>query len=88
MSRARRPRRRLVVLLLLSVVLLGGAAWLAYFSPLLVVRQVAVSGQHQLRAEQILAAAQVPMALPRASGGKCALMSAKDPGTSRAPLRP
>ncbi|HEV2928507.1 MAG TPA: FtsQ-type POTRA domain-containing protein, partial [Propionibacteriaceae bacterium] len=67
MSRARRPRRRLVVLLLLSVVvLLGGAAWLAYFSPLLVVRQVAVSGQQQLRADQILAAAQVPMGTPLA----------------------
>jgi cell division protein FtsQ len=65
-SRARRPRRRLVVLLLLSVVLLGGAAWLAYFSPLLVVRQVAVSGQQQIRAEQIVAAAQVPMGTPLA----------------------
>ena len=67
MSRARRPRRKLVVVsLLLSVVLLGGAVWLAYFSPLLVVRQVAVSGQQQLRSEQIIAAAQVPIGTPLA----------------------
>jgi cell division protein FtsQ len=62
----RRHRWRLVVLLLVSVVLLGGAAWLAYFSPYLVVRKVAVSGQQQLRSEQIVAAAQVPMGMPLA----------------------
>jgi cell division protein FtsQ len=62
----RHRRRRLVVLLLLGVVLLGGAAWLAYFSPYLVARKVAVSGQQQLRTEQIVAAAQVPLGTPLA----------------------
>ena len=46
--------------------LLGGAIWLAYFSPLLVVRQVTVSGHQQLRSDQIAAAAGVPMGLPLA----------------------
>jgi cell division protein FtsQ len=59
-------RRRLVVLLLLVAVLLGGAAWLAYFSPYLVVRKVAVSGQQQLTSEQIVAVAQVPIGTPLA----------------------
>jgi cell division protein FtsQ len=66
MSTSRRPRRRLVVVLLISVVLLGSAVWLAYFSPLLVVRQVAVAGQQQLRSDQVVAAAQVPMGTPLA----------------------
>jgi cell division protein FtsQ len=48
------------------VALLGGAVWLVYFSPLLVVRQVAVTGHQQLRSEQVVAAAQVPMGTPLA----------------------
>ena len=66
MSPARPSRRWLVALLLLGVALLGGATWLAYFSPLLVVRQVTVSGHQQLRSDQIAAAAGVPMGLPLA----------------------
>ena len=66
MSTARRPRRWLAAFLLLAVALLGGAVWLVYFSPLLVVRSVAVSGHQQLRSEQIVAAAQVPMGSPLA----------------------
>lgn len=66
MSRHRRQRRRLIALLLLGVVLLGGAGYVAYFSPLLVVRQVAVSGNAQLRSEQVVAAAQVPIGTPLA----------------------
>jgi cell division protein FtsQ len=66
-SRTWRPRRGLLIaLLLLGVVILGGAVYVAYFSPLLVVRQVSVSGNQQLRAEQIVAAAQVPMGTPLA----------------------
>ena len=66
MSRVRRPSRRLVALALLGVALLGGAVWLVYFSPLLVVRQVAVTGHQQLRSEQVVAAARVPMGTPLA----------------------
>jgi cell division protein FtsQ len=65
-STARRSRRWLVGFLLLGMVLLGGAVWLVYFSSLLVVRSVAVSGHQQLRSEQIAAAAQVPMGTPLA----------------------
>ena len=46
--------------------LLGGTVWLMYFSPLLVVRQVAVTGHQQLRSEQVVAAARVPMGTPLA----------------------
>ena len=67
MSRTRRPRRGLLIaLLLLAVVVLGGAVYVVYFSPLLVVRQVSVSGNQQLRSDQVVAAAQVPMSTPLA----------------------
>ena len=66
MKGSRRPRGRIIALLLLTVVLLGAAAWLAYFSPYLVVRKVVVSGQQQLQTEQIITAAQVPMGTPLA----------------------
>ena len=66
MSTARRRRPWLVALVLLGVLLLGGAVWLAYFSPLLVVRQVAVAGHQQLRSEEIIAAARVPLGTPLA----------------------
>jgi cell division protein FtsQ len=65
-STARRRRGWLIASLLVASLLLGGAVWLAYFSPLLVVRQVVVSGQQQLRSEEIVAAAQVPMGIPLA----------------------
>jgi cell division protein FtsQ len=65
-STAGRPSRRLVALLLVGVALLSGAVWLVYFSPLLVVRQVAVAGHQQLQSEQVVAAAQVPMGTPLA----------------------
>jgi cell division protein FtsQ len=65
-SGSRRPRARTVALLLLGAVLLGGAAWFVYFSPYLVTRKVAVSGQQQLRADQVVAAAQVPLGTPLA----------------------
>jgi cell division protein FtsQ len=65
-STTRRSSRRLVAVLLLGVALLGGAIWLVYFSPLLVVRHVAVTGHQQLPSEQVVAAAQVPMGTPLA----------------------
>ena len=65
MSRTRR-RWLLIASLLLGVVVLGGAVYVVYFSPLLVVRQVSVSGNQQLRADQVVAAAQVPMGTPLA----------------------
>ena len=66
MSTARHPGRRLVVVGLLSVALIGATVWLMYFSPLLVVREVAVTGHQQLGSEQIVAAARVPMGTPLA----------------------
>ena len=66
MSTARRRRPWLVGLLLVGVLLLGGAVWLAYFSPLLVVRKVAVAGHRHLRSEQVIAAAKVPLGTPLA----------------------
>jgi cell division protein FtsQ len=66
-SRTWRPRRGLLIAsLLLGVAVLGGAVYVAYFSPLLVVRQVSVSGNQQLRADQVVAAAQVPLGTPLA----------------------
>jgi cell division protein FtsQ len=65
-STGRHRGRRLVAFGLLGGVLLGGALWLVYFSPLLVVRQVTVTGHQQLQADQIVAAAQVPMGTPLA----------------------
>jgi cell division protein FtsQ len=66
MKTSRRPRARTIAVLLVTVVLLGAAAWLAYFSPYLVVRKVVVSGQQQLQTEQVLTAVQVPMGTPLA----------------------
>ena len=67
MSTPRRPRvRRSPALLLVAVVLLGAGAWVAYFSPLLVVREVAVAGQRAVSAEEVVAAAAVPMGAPLA----------------------
>ena len=66
MSRGRRRRGRVIALLLIGAVLLGSAAWLVYFSEFLVVRRVAVAGERQLRPEQVVAAAQVPMGTPLA----------------------
>lgn len=65
MSRRRRPRRSTVVLLV-AVLLLAVGAWVAYFSPLLVVREVAVAGQRQVSADAVRAAATVPIGTPLA----------------------
>jgi cell division protein FtsQ len=65
-STGRHRGRRLISLGLLGGILLGGALWLVYFSPLLVVQQVTVTGHQQLRADQVVAAARVPMGTPLA----------------------
>ena len=62
---ARRPRRSTVVLLV-AVLLLAVGTWVAYFSPLLVVREVAVAGQRSVKADEVIAAAAVPMGTPLA----------------------
>ena len=65
MSAARRPHRSTVVLLV-AVLLLAVGTWVAYFSPLLVVRQVAVTGQRSVAVDEVVAAAAVPMGTPLA----------------------
>jgi cell division protein FtsQ len=64
-SAVRRPHRSTVVLLV-AVLLLAVGTWVAYFSPLLVVREVAVAGQRSVRADEVIAAAAVPMGTPLA----------------------
>ena len=65
MSRPRRPHRS-TVLLLVAVLLLAVGTYIAYFSPLLVVREVAVAGQRAVTTENVVAAAAVPMGTPLA----------------------
>lgn len=62
---AGRPHRATVVLLV-AVLLLAVGTWVAYFSPLLVVRKVAVAGERQVKADEVVAAAAVPMGTPLA----------------------
>ena len=54
------------MVLLVAVLLLAVGTWVAYFSPLLVVREVAVAGQHQVKADAVIAAAAVPLGTPLA----------------------
>ena len=58
--------RRSTVILLVAVLLLAASTWAAYFSPLLVVREVAVAGQRSVTAEEVVAAAAVPLGEPLA----------------------
>lgn len=68
MARARTLRRphRSTVVLLVAVVLLAVGTYVAYFSPLLVVREVAVAGQRTVTTDEVIAAAAVPMGEPLA----------------------
>ena len=63
-----RSRQRTVraVAALLVVVLLVAAAWVVYFSSLLATQGVVVSGNRDLSAEQVTAAAAVPLGVPLA----------------------
>jgi cell division protein FtsQ len=63
-----RPRhaRRSTVVLLVAVLLLAVGTYVAYYSPLLVVREVAVAGQRSVEAEKVITAAAVPMGTPLA----------------------
>ena len=54
------------MVLLAAVLLLGVGTWVAYFSPLLVVREVAVAGERSVKAEEVIAAAAVPLGTPLA----------------------
>jgi cell division protein FtsQ len=66
MTAARRRPHRSTVVLLVAVLLLAVGTWVAYFSPLLVVREVAVAGQRSVKADDIVAVAAVPMGTPLA----------------------
>lgn len=56
-----------LVVLLLVLALLAGAAWLVFFSSVLVVKGVEVTGLHLLRAGQVRRVADVPMGEPLAT---------------------
>ncbi len=62
-----RPRRRGLIRLavvLLVMALIAGVVWLGYFSAALSAREVTVRGLHELSAEQLRAAAVVPLGRP------------------------
>ena len=62
-----RPRRRGLIRLavvLLVMALIAGVVWLGYFSAALSARAVTVRGLHELSAEQVRAAAVVPLGRP------------------------
>jgi len=62
-----RPRRRGLIRLavvLLVMVLIAGVVWLGFFSAALSARAVTVRGLHELSAEQVRAAAVVPLGRP------------------------
>jgi cell division protein FtsQ len=63
---ARRRPRRSTVVLLVAALLVAAGAYVAYFSPLLVVREVAVAGQRSVKVDDVVAAAAVPMGRPLA----------------------
>ncbi|MDP9240513.1 MAG: FtsQ-type POTRA domain-containing protein [Actinomycetota bacterium] len=64
-ARRRRWRSgRVVVTLLLAITLVGGVAYVAVGTGLLAVRTVRVTGNHQVSAAAVLAAAQVPVGTP------------------------
>lgn len=64
-ARRRRWRSgRVVVALLVAITLVGGAAYVAVGTDLLAVRIVRVTGNHQVSAAAVLAAAQVPVGSP------------------------
>ena len=67
-ERQRQSRRRTVraVLAVLLVALVATAVWLVYFSTVLDTRGVAVSGTRELTADQVTAAAAVPLGRPLA----------------------
>jgi cell division protein FtsQ len=54
------------VVLAVAVLLLAVGTYVAYFSPLLVVREVAVAGQRAVKVDDVIAAAAVPMGTPLA----------------------
>ena len=60
----RLSRRGVAVLALLVSGLLGTACWLVYFSSVLGVREVEVSGTRELTPAQVLAAARIPLGTP------------------------
>lgn len=65
-ERSRRRRRRTLraVLALLLAAVVGAAVWLVYFSSVLDTRGVTVSGTRELTADQVVAAAAVPVGRP------------------------
>lgn len=69
LERGRHDRRRRwvrVLLAVLGVAMLGTLVWLVWFSSVLAVRDVEVSGRTTLKQSQVLDAAQVPVGRPLA----------------------
>lgn len=62
----RRRRRIRMALIVLLVIAVGAAVWAVWFSSLLAARQVRAVGIDGARAEQVLAAAAVPLGVPLA----------------------
>ncbi len=66
-DRSSRRRRRLRALVIVLVVLLvAGSAWVVFFSSLLSVKSVRVVGADGVQADQVLAAAAIPLGTPLA----------------------
>ncbi|MEU3465320.1 FtsQ-type POTRA domain-containing protein [Streptomyces sp. NPDC006733] len=66
-DRRRRVRRALLLLLVLTTVVAAGGSWLVYGSSWLRTEKVAVSGTEALTAQEVRAAAAVPLDGPLAS---------------------
>lgn len=60
----RRRRRIRALLIVLTVLALAGVVWLVFFSSLLAVKSVRVVGAEGVQADQVLAAAAVPIGTP------------------------
>jgi len=62
----RRRRRIRALLIVLAVLIVGAAVWAVFFSSFLAVKSVRVVGVEGVPAEQVLAAAAVPLGMPLA----------------------
>jgi cell division protein FtsQ len=62
----RRHRRRRALIAALALLVVAALVWVVWFSPLLQVRQTRVVGAEGMRAEEVLAAAAVPVGVPLA----------------------
>lgn len=63
-DRVRRSRRKAILIAVAVVVLVVGSAALAYFTPLLSVRTIAVAGESSVSEQEILDRLDIPLGLP------------------------